>query len=153
MSFYSWVSLPLFFPLPLCTTMFWLSVSSPLHFSSSPFISFLLSSPFASSFYCPQAMCLWLLASHLAVFCHSPGLLLAPSQPTYTNSDPQVKFLCFVFSPLSAKSEFSCWDVSLVGTAELYITASQKLETKTECLPNRSLADTQIYIHIVGLLP
>lgn len=152
MSFYSWVSLPLLFP-TLCTTILWPSVSSSLHFSS-PFNSFLLSSPFYSSFYCPQAMCLWLLASHLlAVFCHSPGLLLAPSQPTYTDSDPQVEFLSFVFSPLRAKSEFSCWDVSLVGTAELYITASWKLETKIECLPIHSLADTQIYIHIVGLLP
>ena len=94
---------------------------------------------------CPQVKCLFLLASHLfTVFCYSPGLLIDPSQPTSTNSDPQAKFLSLGFSLLSAKSDFPYCQVSLVGTVELYITVPWKLETKTECLPNHSLADTQV---------
>lgn len=143
--------------LVLCVTpILQYSVTSSLPYSF-PYLWLLLSSLFPSSSWvssCPQTTCLCLLASHLlAVSCHSPGLLLAPSQPTSTNSDPQAEFLSLGFSRLSAKSGFSYCCISLVGTVELYITASWKVETKIECLPNHSLADTQIYIHIVGLLP
>ena len=99
-----------------------------------PFFSFLHSSPFTTSSYCPQAMCL--LASHLlAVFYPPSGQLLSPSQSTPTNSDSQAELLGLAFFLLNFKPEFSYWHVSLVSTVELYIIASWKLETKIECLP------------------
>lgn len=123
------------------------SVSSPLPYSYS-LLCFLLFSPFLSRSWvlcCLKSMSLFLLASHyFTVFFCSPGLLLAPSQPTSDNWDPQAKSPTLGFSPLCAKRDFSYRYVSLVRTVELCTTACWKLERKTECLPNHSLADTQI---------